>query len=159
MNDVKLLLKESLNLKRDVYDTLIDLCLIYSIQLDDFYTDDLDWLKIRRNKLCCLKIDYNLLNSIYIVTNLDYCPLVLVDISDQVYENIKANYKFPFTGQPYKITELNSARLFMFKSGNLDFVEEIHPEDVARLMGIFAKENLVSFAKDRRDFFKGFVRL
>ena len=153
-SDLHSILKTMVNLKRDLYDIIADLKIIYQSQINFFSNEipEKDTLYKNYDLIKNININYTLENSIYIVTNGDYVPFIMVNIPTNLYKTIVLSYLCPFSVPEYEVTVFNSAKMYMFVKGNLKGIYEIPAHDVALFVGAFSKENLISFSKERKSY-------
>lgn len=145
------------HIKKNIPDVLPDLKHIYELQLKRFYDflypDTVESLEEQIEYLSSLKVPLTTQNRIYIVTNLNYIPFVLVNMDDAVVQNLINLYNIQDIKSPADINPSFISTLFIFSGKDLLYRSDIYPHDVAQLTAVFNKENLYNFSSTRYDLY------
>jgi hypothetical protein len=147
------------NLKSYSTDLLYDAKIIYKEQLQKyrewFFEDDLKHIEDKIKALESIKIVPINKSRVYIVSCDTFICFAMYNMDECVVDNL-CNV-FNLAGIPLDETELVKpvfrSTLFVFKGKELLLSEEISTTQLAKLMAIFHKENLVNYSGIRYDFY------
>ncbi len=141
-------------LKKNVQDVLYDYKIMFNIQLNRFkdFLNDYDHYTIFKDLefLKSQNVQPIHKNRVYIVTNLDYVPFMLVDMDEPVVDNLIGRFH---VNSPHWLTPDFISTLFIFKNENLVYSSDLTPNDVAKLTAVFKKENITEFNGHRYDLY------
>lgn len=89
----------------------------------------------------------------YIVSSVDMINLIMMPIDESVFKNLQDKYEFISESTPKWVSPDYISTLFLFSGKRLLGGYDITANQLATLMAVFKKENLVDFSGARDDYY------
>lgn len=136
-------------------DIIYDLKIVYPLQITRFKEFLLSNDSVFEKYDMVKQLNANVTNKYraYIFSAVDIANLVMISIDESVFEHLCYVYELVETDVPEYINPNYISTLFLFKDRNLIGHYDITASQLATLMAVFKKENLVNYAGARYDYY------